>query len=41
MGMLWRSVFGAFDHEAPDLDAVGRTHIDLLLNGLLRREAAP
>lgn len=31
---LWRDVFGRFDKHAPDLDALCRTHADLLLRGL-------
>ncbi|MBX6323700.1 MAG: helix-turn-helix transcriptional regulator [Rhodospirillaceae bacterium] len=38
MTVLWRSVFGPFDPEAPDLAAVARAQSDILLNGLLRRE---
>ena len=31
---LWRDVFGRFDKAAPDLDALCRTHAELLLRGL-------
>lgn len=34
MTMLWRHVFGPFDKDAPDLDAVCRTHLEILMRGL-------
>ena len=37
MTVLWRSVFGPFDKDPPDVDAVCRTHLDLLLRGLENR----
>jgi AcrR family transcriptional regulator len=41
MTVLWNGVFGPFDPRAPDLRAICRSHVDLLLTGLLKeREAA-
>ena len=36
MTVLWGNVFGPFDERAPDLRAVCRSHVDLLLHGLLK-----
>ena len=34
MTVMWRHVFGPFDKDAPDLDAVCRTHLEILMRGL-------
>jgi AcrR family transcriptional regulator len=39
MAVLWRNVFGPFDPHAPDLDALCRTHLDLVLRGLKSEES--
>jgi len=36
MAMVWEHTFATFDKEMPELPALCRTHIDLLLHGLLR-----
>lgn len=40
MTVMWRHVFGAFDKDPPDLDGVCRTHLDLLMRGLLKPRSA-
>lgn len=37
MAVLWRSVFASFDEDAPDVAALCRTHLDLLLRALENR----
>lgn len=37
MTALWQQTFGPFDTRGPDLKAVCRTHVDLLLDGLRPR----
>jgi len=39
--MLWKHSFEPYDGKRLDAQAVCRAHVDLLLHGLLKREAAP
>jgi AcrR family transcriptional regulator len=38
--MLWRHSLAPYDKDGPDLPALCRAHVDLLLHGLLKPEAA-
>lgn len=40
MTVLWQHVFGSFDKEGPDLRALCRAHVDLLLRGLKKPKEA-